>query len=91
MSTLSWLQKPCCYGCGVRLQVTDDNAAGYVAPDKLAMKAQHKKQLQTVCMMLMSVIFSTFGSTALVCTLPSAQQWRHDPRCGRLFTKARSR
>lgn len=76
-------QKPCCYGCGVGLQVTDAETAGYVSPEKLAIKAQHKKQLQTVrCIVVYAChcVAPPYIITALVCAMPSAQQWCHDPR-----------
>ena len=38
-----------CYGCGAALQTEQEDAAGYVAPEKYELKRAHRQLNQLVC------------------------------------------
>ncbi|MEW5318490.1 MAG: hypothetical protein WDW38_009708 [Sanguina aurantia] len=42
-------RKDCCYGCGARLQIDTPVGAGYVPPEKYAVKQKHKQLGQVLC------------------------------------------
>mmetsp|Transcript_46672 Transcript_46672/g.77203 ORF Transcript_46672/g.77203 Transcript_46672/m.77203 type:complete len:490 (+) Transcript_46672:161-1630(+) len=52
MSSLSSKPNPnrfCCYGCGAELQFEAPDAAGYVEPDRYALKQRHRQLRQGLC------------------------------------------